>query len=279
MTKIEALKYLFEENIYELNRNTYLKDISIEFKGDEFTVTNKENKVVLKDKLSNYDLDFESQKRFILNIAEKVTQWFEVLEDLDREYFRDLIKVDNNYYYFDILGYGDIFKSAEYIEINIEEPIIDEIGYIADYSEDIRETYDFYYELMYTNLINDIKSNLDEDKIRVVYYNDGYKFIEGFYVDGTIKEDETYVCYIDDPDEINELKEGEKLSSITSYEEITLYYSLTTKEEIDNAVKFIKDLIEIYAEELVGIMEKIIEERKAKNSEETEETEVTEDMV
>ena len=242
-------------------------------------MVNKENKVVLKDKLSNYDLDYESQKKFILNIAEKVTQWYEVLEDLDREYFRELIKVDNNYYYFDILGYGDIFKSAEYIKINIDDIVTDKIGFLDEYGDEIYDIYNDYRSMMYDYIENEIKSNLDEDKIRVVYYNDGYNYIESFYVDGTIKEDETYVCYIDDPDEINELKEGEKLSSITSYEEITLYYSLTTKEEIDNAVKFIKDLIEIYAEELVEIMKKIIEERKVKNSEETEETEVTEETV
>ena len=55
MTKIEALKELLKINLNNLNKYTHLKKLRINFKEDEFTVFDKNNFIIFKDKLSNYD--------------------------------------------------------------------------------------------------------------------------------------------------------------------------------------------------------------------------------
>ena len=272
MTKIEALKELLKINLEELCYNTSINGLTIEFKDDEFIILDKDKNVIFKDLLKNYDLDYISQKRFILNVADSVTSFVDVLEDIEdkRRYFEDLIRVDNEYY-FDVVGSGDIYESATYIDIdmdNIYENCKEDcIRYCEDFHREIFEDCDEYediedceeFQKIYGEYCSDcigdtinyyieeIKNNFDWKGVRVVLYEDDYMFNVGFYVSAEIHEDETYVCFIDYDgclEDLENVKEVEELKDLTDYETITLYYSLMDDEkEAEKAVKFIKELI------------------------------------
>lgn len=224
MTRTEALKELLKENLRELDRNTYIDGLVIDFKDDEFIVSNEDTKIIFKDKLSNYDLDFESQKRFVLKIADKSAGFVEVLEDVDRSgFFENLIEVDDEYY-FDVLGRGDIYK-GNYIEIDCAE-----IG-----SNDLCNLFVEY-------VTQEIKDHLDKNKIRVILYSDKYGYETGFYVNGVINEDQIYIGFIEDPFCLKHLENAKNIDEVIGYDAITLYYSLTSKKEVNDAVEFVKNL-------------------------------------
>ena len=232
MTKRKALKELLKINLDELNdclKSKLKIKFRIKFKGDEFTVLNKKGEIVLKDKLSNYDLDFESQKEFVFNIIKKLFIWIK-RKDLDKDYFKNTIEIDNKYYS-DILGEGIILKN-NYIKMEFEDNLkpIDHMCYIKDDVEQI---------------IIDIMENLDKNKIRVVLYSDDYGYEVGFYVDRIIHECILYIGYIKDIDILNDIKYIKDVFDIAEYDKFIVYYSFTTKEEIKKAVEFVKKLVKM----------------------------------
>ena len=226
MTRNEALKELFEENLYIMFCNTYLDDFSIEFKNDEFTVLNRKNKIVLKDKLSNYDLGFESQKKFILNIVKKVARWVEVIEDLDDKYFENLIETDGCRF-INVLGGGDIYLNAKYVEKVFSNLDLSNKKDFEKYNNQIN-----YY-------IDEIVNKLEKYDIEVVMYGFNRNDIR-FYVDGFIYKNEIYINFIKNPEK---LKGIDDIDDLITYKNITLYYSLATEKEIKKAIKFIEKLI------------------------------------
>ena len=203
------IKDLLKENIIELRKNTHLNVSTINFKGDEFIVLDKDKKIILKDKILNYDVDFESQKKFILDVIKNISSFIVIPDIIDFISCSDIFMKIDYRYYSNVLGDGDILKNAEYIRVNYDIDNHDEYNYFID------------------DVINMIKEKLDENKIRVVAYSDSYQ--EGFYVDGVIEMYDTCLYYIED--------------NYKEYSVIDLYYSNATKKEIEEAVKFIKDLV------------------------------------
>ena len=225
MTKIEVLKELLRKNFNETIK--LINDgLSIDFKCDEFIVVDKDKNVIFKNKILNYDVDYNGQEKFILDVASKITLFVEVSDSIDYILYNTVLKEINKRYCIDILGSGYIRKNAKFIEVNPEIKFLD---------------YDEYNYLM-DDAISMIKNSLDEDKIRVVLYSDRYQ--DGFYVDGAVKESDTYIYYIDDEDK--DFKGIEFIDDINNYidEYYTfIYYINTTKKEIEEAVEFIKELV------------------------------------
>jgi len=235
MKNIEGLKELLRKNIKELKDNTCLNISKVEFKGDEIIVLNRDNKVIFRNLIKNYDTTFESQKEFILNVADKATSFLEVLEDLVKG-SNDIFLIDNvkefafkyricidNVRYFDVLGKGDIYKNDTFIWIK-------EIITYEEYKKIcIRNKLD--------NYIKEIKNKIKNKGVRVVAYCDvyyknrfhEYRYRIGFYVSAEMHKDEVWVNYIE--------------NSKTTYEIMTLYYS--SKEDKKEADKVVESIIEI----------------------------------
>ena len=77
MTRTEVIKELLKSNLDELNYNLDLK-IKIYFKGgNEFVVVDK-NIIISEGDMLNYDLSFESQKKFVSDVMNKI---FKTLKD------------------------------------------------------------------------------------------------------------------------------------------------------------------------------------------------------
>ena len=67
MEKIEELKKLLKINLDELNI-AFGWELSITFTNDDFIIDNG-SEIIFTDKILNYDVNFESQKRFVLNVV------------------------------------------------------------------------------------------------------------------------------------------------------------------------------------------------------------------
>ena len=206
MTTFEQVKRLLKDNVDEINMNTCINELSIEFKDDEFYVK-KNNEIVFEDKISNYNISYESQKKFITEIVYNTTTIFMFVPDKISAIKEDIIIVDN-INCFDVLGYGDIYDNI-LIKINFDK---------------ISKNHD--NDTIVKNIIEEIKGNLNENKIRAVYCKDK----EGFFVNGIIEEDKIEINYIE-----------EKKLNYKS-EKVTLFYMLTTIDEITAAIKFVKNL-------------------------------------
>ena len=66
MTKTEALKELLRSNIENLNFDAYFDPLSIEFKENKFIILDNSKKVILKDSLNKYNLEYDKQKKICI---------------------------------------------------------------------------------------------------------------------------------------------------------------------------------------------------------------------
>lgn len=224
VSKIEIVKKLLKENLEELNKNTSIDGLTIDFENNKFYVYDKNNKNVLKGDLTEIDTDFESQKEFVLNVANKIYAFAKDYNEIDCEDFEKLIEPDNELYY-DILGWGDIYKSrSNFINLKLDKS---EFEYGDDSFVDC--------------CIYEIKEYLNEEKIRVILYYDEYKRKAGFYVDGMIFEDCINLAFIEDPDDIERLEKSDEIDeNLIQRDMLSLYYKLHINKSVK---KFIKDMI------------------------------------
>ena len=135
MTTTKVLKELLKINLDGLN-DCLKSKLKIKFKNGEFIVLNKKGEIVLKDKLSNYGLDFKSQKEFVFNIIKKLFIWIK-REDWNKDYFKNMIEIDNKYYSDNRIIHKCILHIGHIENINILNYIKynKEVSYIADYDE------------------------------------------------------------------------------------------------------------------------------------------------
>ena len=229
MTKIEVVKTLLRMNLRELNEDTFMNGLTIEFKDDEFIVRDKNKKIVLKDKILKYDVDFESQKKFVLDVAKNVVVWVKPEESV-KDFYENML---DDYYYIDVLGEDYvIYKTAQFVEVDIDKKVkIDKEKNPDEYWDKYLSIRDYYIE--------EIRKNLDENKIRMVFYYDNIKDRVGFYVDEIIHKYGVYVYYMEDTVDLDEL---DCVSDLVSGDKYYLLYSITTKKDLEDAVKFIEKL-------------------------------------
>jgi len=184
MTKVSLLrdlKNILMNNIYELNRNTRFEKLFITFRGGKFYVKiDKNNKIIHKGNLLDLGLDFESQKKFIFDVLNKLTSF---VKDYWKNEEKLLLSEDDcNKIY--VVGCGYIYKN-NFIKLNSN----------------------------YKNVINEIKYKLLGSEIIVVYCKDK----KGFYVDGLIYEDEICLKCIND---LNNVIGGYDNGNVTLYYKI-----------------------------------------------------------
>ena len=255
MIKTEALKELLKINLDKLIKNTRIEDLTIKFVNDnEIAILNKDKKIVFKDSLNNYDLDFDSQKKFILNVAESVTSIAMILEDLrpKDEKFLDAYFNLNNNNYIEVLGHGAMYISSRSL---VYISFVDLDLFFEDSKYEICKD---FKNIMLDTLIDKIKDKIDGDKIKVIVYSN--KKCDGiyFYIDKVMNEDALCIGYIDDLSKLKELKvlKNSKIPNglnTVKYKNITLYYSITTNEEVYKATKTIEE----YADEYESLFVKI----------------------
>ena len=122
MVNIDTIKELMALNLEELQTSLNL-NLSIDFKDDEINVLYNYKNIILSDKLSNYGVDFESQKKFILNVADKIFGFAEFGEEDESELTDEMVK--------HIKMKTAIEKKVLGVDINIDEYIVT-INYIDE---------------------------------------------------------------------------------------------------------------------------------------------------
>ena len=250
MTKTEALKELLKYNLNKLAKNTSIGDLSINFVTvEKFMVLNKDKEVVFTDKLLNYDVDFESQKNFILNVAENVALTAMILEDLrpeDRNILKNYLDLyDKNY--IEITGHGPMHYPRYRFYIDVRNFVT---SLYDDYCEICKE----FEKMMLDTFIWRIKNKIGGNKIRIVIHFDKNKCEEiDIYIDELMEKDTICVGYIDDIKKLEGIYnlKNPKIpvfpnESVLKHKLITLYYSVTNVEELENATDIIREIIYEY---------------------------------
>ena len=239
MTKIEALKELFKINLEKLKRYTHIKELSIAFDEDGFVVINNNNEIVLKNNFSNYDLSHNGQIKFVLDIVGSVASLPIIEEEplseedyyIDDEelYTNNIIKIEGSGYLFDP-SYGIDIDLKPFLSLNGDKKIC--------------EIYEKYKkELIFKK--NILKKDLEFGKflMYLVTNNKQHNFTvcigKNMYNRpmclGFVKE----LKKIEDPNNPENLI-IDNVRCVLDYEILYLYYSLTTDEELKEAVETVK---------------------------------------
>ena len=257
MTVEQATCELMERNIDDLNylvcnvnrkykleiyfvcdyRNVVLCRNDFDYEKLEIKVSTIYDKVVFRDRLSNYGPDFESQKRFILNVLNNLPIYYKKCGDLIDE----KIHIDNSDC-IEILGKGDAYEE---ICIDIEPEILKLFEF---------ENRGGYIGTKYQNFINflkfetkmnwDTKIDLDENKIKIVYSKSKNKI----FISRVMKKFSLDIYHINNSkmkDCITKLLNVRSLEGVVniSHRTTPICYSQTTDKELKKVAEFIKKLI------------------------------------
>ena len=188
MTRNEALKELLKENVKEVSSKNLVKKLLIEFRDDEFIILDRDNSIVFKDKLKNYDLDFENQKRFVLNIYKKLFKY--VSDKFDCDMLISIICKEKKYDIVGLKGYTYInhyfkflksdFKTCKKLKNCLNEMFK---------NEDLADFNDFKVEVFNYNLFLTI----------FIEYFKNYKnlYVEPSYIHTIISVDTLNIKYIE----------------------------------------------------------------------------------
>ena len=217
MTEIKALKEILKMVISEINKKTHIEHIEIDVvaSNDEFYIMNKFGKSYHSDVYYKIDFSLKSIKKFVEDTLFLITKRVDFSKNMYEFLKKYPINVDNKKY-IDILGYGLIYKD---IFIKIKDD--------------------------YKKYVNKIREKLDANNIRVVYYNG--ENLKGFYVDSIIRESDLILPYVKDLEkfkaELKKVKNTSDLKKILDYETVTLYYDVVPNLEIEQAIDYIKKLV------------------------------------
>ena len=170
------------------------------FKDDEFIVLDCHNRIVLVDKILNYDLSFESQKKFILNVLNKIFKYVKDEDNMDCE----IIMADCEERKCRIVGEREFMYAKYYVEI---------VGGKLKICKKFK-----YYDDCLDEIFKKIAANLDDSKVEVFYYDNCLDF-EGFYINVIVDDNIVTVNYVDDDEyyKLNSLKNVLKENKITVY--------------------------------------------------------------
>ena len=217
MTEIKAIKEILKMVIDEINKKTRIEhiEIDVDTSNDDFYIKNKFGNIYHSDKFYNIDFNLKSIKIFVEDILLLITRQVSVSKNMYEFLKKYPINVDNKKY-IDILGYGLIYND---IFIKIKDD--------------------------YKKYVNKIREKLDANNIRVVYYNG--ENLKGFYVDSVIRESDLILPYVKDLEkfktELKKVRNTSDLKKILDYETVTLYYDIVPNLEIEQALEYIKKLV------------------------------------
>jgi len=216
MTEIKATKEILKMVISEINKKTHIEHIEIDDTGNsDFYIMNKFGKSYHSDVYYKIDFSLKSIKKFVEDTLFLITKRVDFSKNMYEFLKKYPINVDNKKY-IDILGYGLIYKN-NFIKIKDD----------------------------YKKYVNKIREKLDANNIRVVYYNG--ENLKGFYVDSVIRESDLILPYVKDLEkfkaELKKVKNTSDLKKILDYETVTLYYDVVPNLEIEQAIDYIKKLV------------------------------------
>ena len=247
MTKIEALKELFKINLEKLKRYIYIDGLSIVFNEDSFIVMN-DDKVVFKNKLSNYDLTYYGQIKFILNIIENIApiaMIWEELRSVDECFLDNCIFTDIENF-IEIEGEGYINDPFYTIEIDLKRFSLSNNKKICDiYKKYKNELLSRKYEL---------KEGLKKDSFKIYLYADDKQHRLIIYIDKKMQDSLMCMGFVKDLKKFEDTNNPENLivnnvRCTLDYEIITLFYTLTTDKELEEAYEIVQKNLEKISKE------------------------------
>lgn len=224
MTRKEILKELLRRNLdaFNVKLDTYL---SIRFEGNNYIISYKSIEV-LKGVITDYEMDFEGQKKFILDVGNSLFYLFKEKSDMEA----DELTYNSVKGFKLIIGRGDVFLKKYGVKINKDVlKITDKIKSDEDYKNFLED------------IFKRIKIYLDGDKIFVI--NETLEDDNYLYINIKIYEVTLLIDYVDEfdysflSDYINSLRR------LKRRKELKIYFSDVEEKEAEKAVEYIKKLV------------------------------------
>lgn len=256
ISKNDILKILFENNIDTINRDTHIKGLSIEFEDDKFIIK-KEDKVVYKNKISNYEANYYSQRKFILDVLNSFIVFAIELVDIDsyetRFLEKECIKINNDNSYKLILGNDStIYTPHDYIKVDIEN-LVPNLN-----KGNVRKIYNKFKNTIFEKISKEIEKNVDKNKFSVICYSDEQYNIFLFYVNPITYKNPITIDFIDCVDYYIKLYNSknidiDRIRYEIEYYPARLFYSPITNKEFDETLKTVENIVEKYLNSTVKI--------------------------
>lgn len=224
MTRKEILKELLRRNLdaFNVKLDTYL---SIRFEGNNYIISYKSIEV-LKGVITDYEMDFEGQKKFILDVGNSLFYLFKEKSDMEA----DELTYNSVKGFKLIIGRGDVFLKKYGVKINKDVlKITDKIKSDEDYKNFLED------------IFKRIKIYLDGDKIFVI--NETLEDDNYLHINIKIYEVTLLIDYVDEfdysflSDYINSLRR------LKRRKELKIYFSDVEEKEAEKAVEYIKKLV------------------------------------
>lgn len=211
---ISLEKKVLELNINEINKTLKL-GLSIKYKkekidkkvDEKFYIINNFDKIIYKKSIFEVNVDFESQRKLMLDILYNIVGNPHILNHYGNNRNEIIPIYKENY--IDVLGKGVAYKD-NFMRLSFKKYYNEKFGEFETMLRDF--------------VIKNIRKKLNGDKIRVVYaeYSDG----DGFYVYKVVKETNLKIFFVDNLNNIN-------------FDEIIFYYHLASNEDLKEAMDFI----------------------------------------
>ena len=226
MTRIKVLKELFRRNLDEFNIKFNTK-LLIDFEDKEFIIRYKKLEI-LKGGIADYGIDFEDQKKFIIDLGERLYPFF--IDDYNVILYNRLNYEDKKDFK-KIIGESRIVFKKYGIKIDKYE--LRDRG-LVETKEDYKKFLEYIFK--------EIRNNLREDKINVVseiLLNDDvflHVFVNVYEREFSIKYvEESYFPYFSHI--------ANSVERLIYTDNIKFYYSNTEEKEAEKVIEYIKNLI------------------------------------
>ena len=236
MTKIEALKELLKANLNEVNNSRIGFCLSVSFQNEEFVVEYKiADKTILSGKITDYDLSLGGQKRFVLDIANKLYKFVTENEILKYRGLLDCYDEKELRGFFN--SYELIYAHNYYIIkrncLEMDKVKICKENIWIKYSNKRKCLYEFF------DTVN-IKIGVGDD-LRVIYGLD----YDCYHVLLRMYENSIWLNYINCEDNNVEeyLKNKKDIMELADRESFTFYYGRKTIKEAKRVANYIEPLL------------------------------------
>ena len=224
MTRKEILKELLRRNLdaFNVKLDTYL---SIRFEGNNYIISYKSIEV-LKGVITDYEMDFEGQKKFILDVGNSLFYLFKEKSDMEA----DELTYNSVKGFKLINGRSNDYLKKYGVKINKDVlKITDKIKNDEDYKNFLER------------IFKRINIYLDGDKISII--NETLEDGNYLHINIKIYEVTLLIDYVDEfdysflSDYINSLRR------LKRRKELKIYFSDVEEKEAEKAVEYIKKLI------------------------------------
>ena len=220
MTKIDAIKDLLRINLDAFN-DAINSTLFIKFDGDDFYIHDNYKKEIFKGKILKYGLDLDGQKRFIVDVGNKLYPFFKENSSI----FGDTIGHNSKKGLYKILGNNNYLFDEYKIKIEKEKlKLCEELG---------DKINDKMYKKCLETFMDTIGDELDSLKFDVIYDAKN----ECLYINRAMDEALILVNYVED---VESIEGNNSVLNLLENKFLLVFFSATTDEELNSAIKFIK---------------------------------------